>query len=60
MDWTTIAIGVVLEAIGDSKKSDKVKRAIAKVYAKIHMAAQMDQTLASYIDAQLEREATKK
>jgi hypothetical protein len=60
MDWTNVAIAIVLQAVGDSKKSDQAKRAIAKVYAKIHTAAQLDQTLASYIDAALAREAEKR
>ena len=59
MDWTNIAIGVVLDAIGDNKKSVKVKQALAKVYAKIQVASQMDQQLATFISAQLERERSK-
>jgi hypothetical protein len=50
--WTNLAITVFLELLRDNKRAVKFFPAIAKVYHKIHLMAQLDQRLQAEIEHQ--------
>jgi len=50
--WTTLAISILLAVVADRKEARKVYPALAKIYVKIHMLAQLDQNLQVEIERQ--------
>lgn len=57
--YINLAISILLQVIRDSKANKKFYPALAKVYVKLQIAANMDQALVLEIEKQLEREGLK-